>query len=319
MTKSNQKKLLAAMIELELSHGNVSVEAVGLFAGTSEAFKRLTSHFTKAKDAIKLGLNGIKVYFSGKKNNEYLDGININDFTTFTTVHNYAAVPDLMVRVPEGFTGNLALYSKDLLDILETYTATFIDNMVTPFSNYINQLINNPALLQSQVFQHAVKSADTEKMKKTLAKYVKGRRHVEVPFKEAFARMADVTEYGNTALQIVSVMEANGLGKIKEHVDKTNESLTVLLEVIEKGTVQPNAKVISAISDLIFDLAKQVEFIAVVDSLVHSLLYATRINSVIFKRATTQVSKEEIKLIKEANDKDGKGLLYLEQRLALTT
>lgn len=266
--------------ELELQQKTLALEGVGLFHGTSEAFQRFASYAKDTKTFIKNKFNAITTYFShrGKDNYPMED---IQYYIRFANTRKYAEVTKVSIQVPEGFKGNIAEYGECLRHVLENFSQVFLKEMVVPFDIHIAKLINQPTLIQSQTYTHAIKPKDIEKYRKEIAKFFDGhKKHNTLQLGAVTGRIKDLETLGATGAKIYDLVLSSSLRDVKSHVDALYAKLETLIKLLEdkSNNLNPSGKMVEALSQLVFELAKQAEFYAVVDQLVANFVHCLTVN-----------------------------------------
>lgn len=278
--------------DIELLCQNTSFEAVGVLNGGSQAVQKLTSltKTTLGYMAQKMAsLNSILVYFKGFKRGQYVY------YRTFTQKYKYLEVSQNKIQVPDGFTGNLSEYADTLLKTFEECTSKIITDIIDPFNTHVSKLINQPALLSSQSYKHAIGKSDVERYRKDISKFHSAKKHNQLSIGEVYARMADIDTHADTMDKINELQQRYPLSDVQVAVNKLDGNLNALIEVItdKSNNITLSQKVINDLSELTLELAKQVEFFAVVDHLIAALTHCSLENVNAFKRMKAQVSKEE--------------------------
>lgn len=268
------------MKDLELLHANASFEAVAVLQGASMAISKLTQLTKSSIDFVTNKINSIKAYFGGS--NE----VNFSYYFTFAEKWKYPDVRGVKLQVPLGFEGNFTDYVNTLEKTFENYSSKLITEVIEPFDIYVSKLINNPALLSSQTFKHSIDKKDIEKARKDLAKFNKGKKHNEKTLGELYGNMSQIKEFADTLTDITKLQTQYSLRDVKDATNRLNDNLNVLIDVInnQPNTATLSKKVINDLSDLILELAKQVEFYAVVDHLIAQMVHCGLENTNALKR-----------------------------------
>lgn len=272
-----------SLTAIKIKHQLLSLEQVGLIHSTSPAIAKFGELAEYSFNFIKSRFLGFS-FFSNEKEaikelKPYLEFANNRDI-------NYMDVRRLRLQTPEGFKGNLYQYTKELADIVTTYYDSFVAEMIDPFDIYISKLINQPMLLDSLTYKHNVKQQDIDKYRKRLAKYFTGKGHGYLELSDIYDRLKDVDDIVRPATDIVKLSERERVKNVKQKVDELNEKINVLIEMLEDKTGNYNVKpkTLTTLSELVFQLAKQVEFYAVLNGMINGLIGALYDGGRVFER-----------------------------------
>lgn len=268
------------MKDLELLHANASFEAVAVLQGASMAVSKLTQLTKSSIDFVTNKINSIKAYFNNS------DTTNFDYYYTFAERWKYPDVRGIKLQVPMGFEGNFTEYVTALEKVFETHSTKLISEVIEPFDLYVSKLINNPALLTSQTFKHSIDTKDIDKARKDLAKFNKGKKHNEKTLGELYGNMSQLKEFASTLTDIVKLQTQYSLRDVKDATNKLNDNLNVLLDVLnnQPNTTTLSKRIIDDLSTLILELAKQIEFYAVVDHLIAQMIHCGLENTNALKR-----------------------------------
>lgn len=278
------RKPSMSLEELALIRDNVTLESVGVLNVTDEAFKRFSAFALDTKKSFMDKLNSITVYINpfGKK----ADMTPYACYRTFATTMKYPDVSKLTLQVPDGFQGNLKDYTETIFDLLENFSARFISDVLTPYDVYLGKIINNPVILQSQLQAHKFSPKDIEKYKKQLTKFVTSKKHNEAPLGKVYQRMKDIEDQEILLNRISAYQSANPLMNVKTKVSEIGAKITILANMFKdnKLNITASAKTFNELAELTYQLAEQVEFYTVIETLINALLWVSKENGEKFKR-----------------------------------
>lgn len=287
------KNTTVSFADLEHQYQNLSFEAVGVLNGGSDTVQRLAS-FTKTTLthlSNKLNsLNAIFVYFKSLNKGQY------TPYFVFAKKHLYREVGHCILQVPDGFVGNLKDYAQTLLDTFENCTSKIITDVIDPYNVYISKMVNQPSLLASHSYKHSVSAMDVEKYRKAISKFHTGKKHNTLTLSEVYERIRDVEEHAEIMQKAGELQTRYSIADVKSAMLKLDGNLNALIDVItdKSNNITLSQKVINDISNLTMELAKQVEFFAVVDHLLAALTHCTIENIKPMKRVVPVVSKESV-------------------------
>ena len=175
--------------DLHLQCQFVALEQVNENYSTSKSVSKFSSMVDTAKTFTANLLNPITAYFGSRGLSPYKEAETI---LAFTEKAKYPELKRYQVPCIEGFNGNLADYTKALIEANDK--AVYIEtNVVKPFNVFVGQLINNPALLNSLTHNHKINLVEIDKFKKELAKHYKPTgKNIVIDFHKAFGNMKQV-------------------------------------------------------------------------------------------------------------------------------
>ena len=270
--------------EIELLHQTVSLEAVGLLHGTSEAFKRFADYTTSTMKSVVSKVNGVFTYFKSTPEGT----VDLYSYKTAADTLQYLTVSRVELDVPEGFKGNLTEYSVLLLKLQKEFNHNLIEGIIKPFDIHISKIINQPMLLESQTFaySHKVKPKDIEKHTKELAKYITAGKRNTAKLSDVYNRMKEIGEFGENVQELVDIQGVATIHQVKQAIDELDDKLQLLLKIMNDKTnnYNPSGKMISDLSDLVYEVAKQTELFAIVDHSTLNLIHVAKSNNTIFAR-----------------------------------
>lgn len=260
---------------LEYNKNMVALEQVAAISAGSTAIKKFSTMADDAAKFIKSKFNALAIYFKDSPEKQY------QTYLTFADETKYPEVRRISMQVPEGFKGNMLDYAKTMENVVSAFYQEFTDNFIKPFDLYIAKLITNPVLLDTSTYKHTVKTSDVEKYKKQLAKFFTPKKYGMLPLGDIYARNQDIKSVYTHLVNITTVSKAQDLRNVRKAVEDLNQRINVLVEMIsdEKNNLNIAPKTLNTLAELVFDLAKHVEFYAVVDSMIASLLYGAKYNA----------------------------------------
>lgn len=223
-------------------------------------------------------------------------------FKQFAEQYQYGAVTKMPYRVNVGFTGNVAEYSQLLYTIQGEFLSLFINKVLVPVNLTLAKYISQPTLLESVVFDVEIDTKEIEKYKKELAKYIGRGKGIESTIGQCFARMKDIVTLHDN-LTHLSSMTSPGKNKkpdiyqVKEEVKGISEKVDILIDILKQQAKEGKVSevAIRQLSDVLFNVAQQVEFYSLADNLIYSFLGISNENARMLKLAIdTHASLEGI-------------------------
>lgn len=263
------KQITLKDIQLQLSF--ISVEQVNAFYSSSKTVSKFGHMVENTKKFVNTMLNPIAVFFQTNKSKNLYDNI-----YRFADIAKYAELNKFNIPVPEGFQGNYLDYVDELIKQTEIIIKLDTD-VLKPFSVYVGQLINNPALLNSISYTHKVTAKDVATAKKELGKFFKPMgKNVEWDMYKCFKRMMDVKLFTDKVNKLRSLQDGNHVQRVKEEVKNLSDSLEHLINFISSNQNNQwiNGKTMETLASLTYTLAEQVEFFAVIVNMNNSLFGA---------------------------------------------
>lgn len=264
---------------LEYSKNMIALEQVAAINATSPAIKKFTTMADDAAEFIKNKFNALAIYFKDTPEKDY------QHYLTFADEAKYPEVRRIRMNVPEGFKGNMLDYVKTMENVCNNFYTDFTENFIKPFDIYIAKLITTPTLLDTSTYKHNVKTSDVENFKKQLAKFITVKKYGVLPLGDIYQRNNDIKSTYQHLVNIATISKKQDLRNVRKAVVELNERINTLADMIsdEKNNINVAPKTLTTLSELVFDLAKHVEFYAVVDSMIASLLHASKVNADTFK------------------------------------
>lgn len=177
---------------------------------------------------------------------------------------SYASLRETKVYVPAG----LAVNYKTYLAVLEPsikINEGLLPRILIPFARWLAEAINNPEQLK-RVSASSIRSFDPHNLDKVLEElgecFDKGSNANKVPFKQAFARNADVKEVFEETENLTSRFIAIDRSRVIAKVDEISDNLDVLIARIEEGDEEYNigGNTEKLLSQLAYTMAREVEF-----------------------------------------------------------
>ena len=250
--------------DLHLQCQFVALEQVNENYSTSKSVSKFSSMVDTAKTFTANLLNPIAVYFGSRGLSPYKEAETI---LAFTEKAKYPELKRYQVPCIEGFNGNLADYTNALIEANEQ-AITIEAAVIKPFNVFVGQLINNPALLNSLTHNHKIHLLDIEKTKKALAKHYKPTgKNIVIDFQKAFGNMKQVKEYAENMKTLVDHQQSAHVASLKESVKILNDNLGHLSDLMRSNQNNQlvNSRIMQTLSSLIYSVAEQVEFYAMVN------------------------------------------------------
>lgn len=250
--------------DLHLQCQFVALEQVNENYSTSKSVSKFSSMVDTAKTFTANLLNPITAYFGSRGLSPYKEAETI---LAFTEKAKYPELKRYQVPCIEGFNGNLADYIKALVEANEQ-AVQIETNVVKPFNVFVGQLINNPALLNSLTHNHKINLLDIDKTKKALAKHYKPTgKNIVIDFHKAFGNMKQVKEYAENMKTLVDHQQSAHVASLKESVKILNDNLGHLSDLMRSNQNNQlvNSRIMQTLSSLIYSVAEQVEFYAMVN------------------------------------------------------
>ena len=250
--------------DLHLQCQFVALEQVNENYSTSKSVSKFSSMVDTAKTFTANLLNPITAYFGSRGLNPHKEAETILEFTEKA---KYPELKRYQVPCIEGFNGNLADYTKVLIEANDK--AVYIEtNVVKPFNVFVGQLINNPALLNSLTHNHKINLVEIDKFKKELAKHYKPTgKNIVIDFHKAFGNMKQVKEYAENMKELVDYQQSAHVASLKESVKILNDNLGHLSDLMRSNQNNQlvNSRIMQTLSSLIYSVAEQVEFYAMIN------------------------------------------------------
>lgn len=250
--------------DLHLQCQFVALEQVNENYSTSKSVSKFSSMVDTAKTFTANLLNPITAYFGSRGLNPHKEAETI---LAFTEKAKYPELKRYQVPCIEGFNGNLADYTKVLVEANDQ--AIHIENsVIKPFNVFVGQLINNPALLNSLTHNHKIHLIDIDKLKKELAKHYKPTgKNIVIDFHKAFGNMKQVKDYAENMKTLVDHQQSAHVASLKESVKILNDNLGHLSDLMRSNQNNQlvNSRIMQTLSSLIYSVAEQVEFYAMVN------------------------------------------------------
>ena len=250
--------------DLHLQCQFVALEQVNENYSTSKSVSKFSSMVDTAKTFTANLLNPITAYFGSRGLNPHKEAETI---LAFTEKAKYPELKRYQVPCIEGFNGNLADYTKALVEANDK--AVYIEtNVVKPFNVFVGQLINNPALLNSLTHNHKINLVEIDKFKKELAKHYKPTgKNIVIDFHKAFGNMKQVKEYAENMKELVDYQQSAHVASLKESVKILNDNLGHLSDLMRSNQNNQlvNSRIMQTLSSLIYSVAEQVEFYAMIN------------------------------------------------------
>lgn len=264
---------------------SISNEAVLELNSQSAPIAKLVELKAATKDFITSAFSSIASFF-GPKAHKPEDALAY--YKWFAENMNYMDVKDILLNVPMGFQGNMVEYTKAVTIALVEVNKRLVPDLVKPFDIYVGKLINQPILLETHSFKHAIKMSDIEKYKASLGKFVSARKHNQLPIGKIYNRIKEFDEHREVLINLFHLSKTTNVNEVQEAVNELNTKLDVLIGMLSDQTnnINPTAKVVNDLADLTLDLAKKVEFFAVVDNLTGTLQSSALDNVDLLKRIT---------------------------------
>lgn len=276
------KNKIITLEELELAASFISVEAVMENHSSSSAITKLVELKSMTTSFIKSSFSNIVKYLTWSKGETDPYAY----YKSFAENNQYLAVKNIPVEVPMGFKGNYVDYTNALIAAHTEVCGKLVTDMIKPFDLYVAKLINQPILLESHSFKHAIKPTDIDKHRTSLAKFASGKKHNSLPLDHVYGRIKDIAEHRTALLTLKQLVEVQQIQDVQKAVEELDAKLNTLVSILSEKTsnINPTDKVVKDLAELTLALAKQVEFYAVVDNMIGTLFQHANNNVDVFKR-----------------------------------
>lgn len=275
---THQKKI--SMEDLDFYRQCVSIEAVTLTTTGSEAVSRLTDLVKGTKSFLSEKTSSLytslfNMFYWGSKNKDPELVTMFKQTKTDLKNFKYTDIRNLEVQVPEGFTGNFTSYLELLAKISKNFSNNLVTDFIQPFDLYIGKMIANNTLITSSSYTHNATVKDIEKYRKDIAKYFKGTRNNVAKIGDIFNNIKDIDLAIDVGIDTWYVLGDKKNIDVKDSVDQLNDKLIRLIDIIndKSNNISVSPKVLKELSQLTYDLAKLVEFYAVVNQLTATACY----------------------------------------------
>lgn len=271
------------------SSNPIALEGVGVqnIGPDSALFKNLSTMVSSTSNFIKSTFNGLTNLFG------FTEEVK-RDFTYyafFSKNDKYPDIRNLEIQVPEGFTGNLKDYVKDINAIYKDFAQDFVGTTIEPATNIIAKIINDPVQYDSLRSEIKLDFKDISKYQRKLSRYFKTKHNTTAVIGQVYHNMSEIAESGKYYLELENLVKNVNLKDIKERTERLSEVLEMFIrEYSDKSqNATLNKRSFAALTELVYGLAQQIEFYAAFDSLVRNVLYIGLRNTWVFE------NKEDIK------------------------
>lgn len=179
---------------------------------------------------------------------------------------NYAAIDQLKITIPEGFTGNAKEYCQELAAQLR-HVSTVVNEVIVPFNQYVSALISDKdfakAYKSKPNYLHE-RDAKREDMNKTISKYFGNGTLSSNKLSQHYRTSEEISETDKLTEDLSELLSASNVVTVRKMVTDSVDLINSLQELISKnqiGNLSESHK--RLLAEMCSTIAREVEFYAI--------------------------------------------------------
>ena len=242
---------------LELDHRFISFEVFNGLQGLANAIKRLPTMMGTALNIFnrqrEIGLVGL------------IDRSKMDKSWAYVQKLNYAEIRNNLVIVPEGLQADLLSYTNALRKVADT-VMTLESDVIIPYERWLAEMVGEPERIRNLTNNAKIPGmrnldfmAGEREIQQLFA--TTGQRHHEVPFGQAFHRIADYQTVIRVAEDLDRVFSQSTQKRLMIRIERVNELLSELVKIIDlnvSGT-RPSPATIRSLAETAMNVARLLE------------------------------------------------------------
>lgn len=179
---------------------------------------------------------------------------------------NYAAIDQIKITIPEGFTGNAKEYCQELIKQV-SHVSTITTQVILPFNQYISSLISDKdfakAYKSKPVYLHD-RDAKREELNKTISKYFGHGTLSSGKLSQHYHSGVEVAETDILVGELSDSLGATDVVSIRKMVTDSVDLVNALQDLISKNQItnlSDSQK--RLLAEMCTTIAREVEFYAI--------------------------------------------------------
>lgn len=178
---------------------------------------------------------------------------------------SYASMRETKVFVPAGLNVQYKTYLAVIGPSIKM-NEELLTHILTPFARWLSDNINDPTKLKAISHSSTIRDFEPHNLDSALEEvgecFDKGSNQNKIPFKDAFARNADVKEVMEVTERLTSRFIAIDRKQVTRKVDEISENLDLLITRLEEedSDYDIDKGVETLLAQMTYTVAREVEF-----------------------------------------------------------